>query len=127
MRLLLDTPVLLWWLQGSEDLPDLVATQIADRANDVLVSAASIWEMGLKRELGRISYSDDDLNRALEHSDMTDLPLSRSHFQAAQQLPAHHDDLFDRLLIAQSRLDVCELVTFDRQFRPYGVPVLRQG
>lgn len=125
MRLLLDTPVLLWWLQGSEEMPDLVSTQIADRANDVLVSAASIWEMGLKRELGRISYADDDLNRALEQSDLSDLPLGRRHFQMAQHLPDHHDDLFDRLLIAQARLDVCELVTFDRQFKPYGVPVLR--
>jgi len=126
MRLLLDTPVLLWWLQGAEELPEMVASQIADRANDVLVSAASIWEMGFKRELGRISYADDDLNRALEHSDISDLPLSRQHFQVAQHLPPHHEDLFDRLLIAQSRLDVCELVTFDRQFKPYGVPVLRQ-
>ena len=126
MRLLLDTPVLLWWLQGAQDLPEMVATQIADRANEILVSAASIWEMGLKRELGRISYADDDLNRALEPADMSDLPLTRQHFQMAQQLPPHHDDVFDRLLIAQSRLDVCQLVTFDRQFKPYGVPVLRK-
>ena len=125
MRLLLDTQVFLWWLGGSDDLPGLVATQIADRSNDILVSSATIWEMGVKRALGRLSYADDELNRAMEASDIADLPLSRAHFQIAQQLPPHHDDVFDRLLIAQARFDVCDLVTLDPSFKPYGVPVLR--
>ena len=125
MRLLLDTPVFLWWLQGADALSDLVATQIADRSNDVLISAASIWEMGLKRQLGRISYADDDLNRAIDQSDIIDLPITRAHLQIAQHLPAHHDDVFDRLLIAQARFDVCDLVTLDPLFKPYGIPVLR--
>ena len=123
MRLLLDTHVLLWALSGSKRLADEARELIESPDNDVLFSAASVWEIAIKRTLGRLEVPEDYLE-AVEASDIQLLSITGEHAEAAGALPRHHDDPFDRMLIAQARIDELTLVTADRRLPDYGVPVL---
>lgn len=122
MRLLLDTQVLLWWL-ADEGLTDQARDAVADPANPVMVSAVSAWEISIKKSLGKLT-APDDLERQVVDGGFIPLPISIAHGIAAGQLPRHHDDPFDRMLIAQAIVEGCTIVTGDPQFDPYHVPVL---
>jgi PIN domain nuclease of toxin-antitoxin system len=98
VRLLLDSHVLLWWLADSPRLGDPARRAIAEPASDVLVSAASIWEIAIKQALGRIDAPADLADRVADGFD--ELPISWTHARRAEALPRHHDDPFDRVLIA---------------------------
>jgi PIN domain nuclease of toxin-antitoxin system len=93
------------------------------RENDVSVSAASVWEVGIKRALGKLQVPRDVL-RALRDAGFEALPITWDHGLAAASLPPHHRDPFDRMLVAQARLEGLTLVTRDPIFAVYGVPVL---
>lgn len=122
MRLLLDTHVLLWWLADDDRLP--AATRDAvNVAAEVRVSAASVWEIGIKRALGRLEVPENYLE-AVDASDIQLLAITAEHAEAAGALPRHHDDPFDRMLVAQAWTDELTLVTADRRLPDYGVPVL---
>ena len=123
MRLLLDTRALLWWL-SDEGLPDQARDAIADPANLVMVSAASAWEISIKKVLGKLS-APDDLERQVDESGFSPLPISIAHALAAGQLPRHHDDPFDRMLIAQAFAEGLTIVTHDKRFGDYNAPTLR--
>lgn len=120
MILLLDAHALLWWLAGDGRLSDQAQRAIADPANDLLVSAASIWEIEVKRAAGRL----DAPPNLLEHIDrarIDALPISAADAVAAAGLPRHHGDPFDRMVVAQAqRLDAI-VVSRDRAFDAYGV------
>lgn len=122
MRLLLDTHALLCWL-ADKGLSRQAKDVIADPANLVMVSAASAWEVSIKKALGKLR-APDDLERQVEDARFTPLPISIAHGLAAGQLPRHHDDPFDRVLIAQAFAEGLTVVTHDKRFRDYGVPTI---
>jgi PIN domain nuclease of toxin-antitoxin system len=122
LRLLLDTHALLWWL-ADEELLASARAGIADPANSVAVSAASAWEISIKKALGKL-VAPDDLEQQILTSGFDALPISITHALAAGQLPRHHDDPFDRMLIAQANVEQMTIITRDRRFGDYGVPVI---
>ena len=122
MRLLLDTPALLWWL-ADEGLNPGARDAIADPGNIVVVSAASAWEISIKRALGKLA-APNDLEQQMETGGLVPLPISIAHGIGAGQLPRHHEDPFDRMLIAQALAEGLTIVTRDKRFDDYGVALL---
>jgi PIN domain nuclease of toxin-antitoxin system len=122
VRLLLDSHVALWWL---EDHPMLSAPARAaiDAADEVFFSAATVWELGIKRALGKLEYPDG-LVEALVAAGFAELTISAAHATAAALLPANHRDPFDRMLIAQARSESLTLITADRSIEPYDVDTI---
>ncbi|CAI1569432.1 type II toxin-antitoxin system VapC family toxin [Serratia quinivorans] len=121
-RLLLDTHALLWWLIDDPCLGENARRQIADPGNVVYVSAASIWEISIKRALGKLTLPED-IFEIIEAEDFLPLPMAPFHGQQAGQLPPHHQDLFDRMLIAQAQAEGLTLVSADAAFPQYGIRV----
>jgi PIN domain nuclease of toxin-antitoxin system len=121
--LLLDANALLWWLADDVGLATPAREAIADPATDVLVSAATVWEVGIKRELGKLR-APQDLIGAIDASGFEGLPITLADADRASQLPLHHRDPIDRMLVAQAaRLDAV-IVSRDLAFAPYEVNVL---
>ncbi|MEX2184149.1 MAG: type II toxin-antitoxin system VapC family toxin [Chloroflexota bacterium] len=123
MILLLDAHTLLWWLADDGGLATTARRAIADPASDVLVSAATVWEIGIKRSLGKLT-APDDLLGAIEAAGFDGIPVTLSDGDAAAGLPPHHRDPFDRMLVAQAMRLGAVLVSRDTAFAPYGVDVL---
>lgn len=117
-RVLLDTHVLLWALAGHRRLP-AEARRLMDE-HDVVVSAASIWEVAIKAGLGKLQVDPLAVQQALEPSGFDELPVTAAHAAAVASLPPHHRDPFDRLLVAQALAEHLVLVTTDEQLAPYG-------
>jgi PIN domain nuclease of toxin-antitoxin system len=126
VRILLDTRILLWWLCADEALPPRAGRLIASSDTAVVVSAASAWEIASKKAAGRLDAPDDVLE-ALDASAFDTLPITAAHALAAGALPLHHGDLFDRMLIAQARMEGLTLVTVDERFAEYDVDLLTLG
>lgn len=122
MKLLLDTHAVLWWFADSPALSAPAREAVASSA-DVWVSAASAWEIAIKRALGKLD-APDDFASALEESGFRPLPIVVAHAMAAGALPRHHDDPFDRMLVAQAQIEGLTIVTSDRHIQRYGVAVL---
>ncbi len=122
MRLLLDTNALLWWL-ADESLSAQARDAVADPANLVVVSAASAWEISIKKALGKLA-APDDLEQQVDAGGFSPLPISIAHAIAAGQLPRHHEDPFDRMLIAQAFAEGLTIVTRDKRFEDYGAALL---
>lgn len=120
MSLLLDTHVLLWWLDDSEDLSNKARDAIADGKNMVCVSAATVWEIEIKRALGKLEAPGGLLSE-LERHRFTPLAITHAHAEAAARLPRHHTDPFDRMLVAQARIEGLALVTRDARIARYRV------
>jgi PIN domain nuclease of toxin-antitoxin system len=123
VRLLLDTHALLWWLSDDERLPAWWRPIIADPSNDVGVSVVSAAEIAIKASLGKLE-APPDLRGAIEQSGLTSLALELEHAEAVRNLPWHHRDPFDRLLIAQAEVEQLTVATVDRNFLAYDVAVL---
>ncbi len=123
MKLLLDTHILLWWLAGDDALPHPAGEAIADGDTAVIVSAASAWEISIKRAAGKLDAPDDLLDACAANGFDT-LAITAAHALAAGALPLHHNDPFDRMLIAQARSDDLTVVTVDPRFSEYHVAVL---
>jgi PIN domain nuclease of toxin-antitoxin system len=123
MNLLLDTHILLWALADDSRLPAVVRAAVADGRNRVLVSAASSWEIAIKKALGKLR-SPDDLVEQVEHARFEPLDITIEHTLGVAELPLHHADPFDRLLVAQARADRLTLVTMDPKLQPYEVDLL---
>lgn len=121
MRLLLDTHVALWWFQD-RPLPDEVQDEVATAAV-VTVSVASVWEIQIKKALGKLE-APDDIRDAVDGSGFALLPIKVEHALAVGQLPAHHRDPFDRMLIAQALTEDLVLVSADPQMSKYDVRLL---
>jgi PIN domain nuclease of toxin-antitoxin system len=123
MILLLDARALLWWLADDPQLDSAAAESITDAANVVLVSAATVWEIEVKRVAGRLEAPPDLLD-ATQQTGMDTLPVTGLDAVNAARLPMHHGDPFDRMLVAQAqRLDAL-IVTRDASLGAYGVDVL---
>ena len=124
MRLLLDTHVLIWSVSAPQRLSAAARAAIVAPANSVFVSAATAWEMAIKQALGRLDFPLDSFDEELAHAGFDHLPVTAAHGIAAERLPRHHGDPFDRMLIAQALADGLTLVSDDGAFAPYGVPLL---
>ena len=122
MRLLLDTHALLWWL-ADEGLTVPARDAIADPGNVVMVSAASAWEISVKKALGKLA-APDDLEHQVQASGFLPLPISLAHGVAAGRLDRYHEDPFDRMLVAQAQCEGLVIVTRDPGIAAYDVPVL---
>ena len=123
MILLLDAHALLWWLAGDPQLDDQASRSIADPASDVLVSAATVWEIEVKRVAGRLRAPTELLD-AIRETGRDTLPITAPDAVSAACLPMHHGVPFDRMLVAQAqRLDAF-IVSRDREVAAYDVQVL---
>lgn len=127
MRLLLDTHVLLWWREGNRKLGSRARTAIEAEAVTVHFSAASAWELAIKSRLGKLR-TREPLHKwlpvAIESSGFLTLSVTLEHAVLVANLPDHHADPFDRMLIAQARHDDLTIVTSDTAFEAYGVRLL---
>jgi PIN domain nuclease of toxin-antitoxin system len=122
VRLLLDTHVLLWWLAGDATLARRARRLIANEP-EVFASAASAWEIAIKRALGKLE-APEDLAAALDAGGIERLPIEFEHAAVAGSLPRHHDDPFDRMLVAQAQCEGLTLLTSDPRISSYAVAVL---
>jgi len=118
MRLLLDTHAFLWWCADDPRLGTAERHAIRNGANEVLLSAASVWEMSIKQALGRLEIPEQP-SAAVARLGIGRLPVAFEHAEALLGLPALHRDPFDRLLVAQARVEGLTLVTHDPQVRAY--------
>lgn len=127
MRLLLDTHVLLWALSSPERLGETARSAIEDPSNDVMFSAASIWEIAIKSALKRIEFTvtPDKILAAAIESGFDELPVRSAAAAHVAVLPAHHRDPFDRLLVAQAITEPAILYTADPQLDVYSELVHR--
>jgi len=123
MDLLLDTHSFIWFLNGDEQLPQNLKSSIADTSNKCFLSIASLWEIAIKSSLGKLELKGD-FNRIagfLSDNDIELLPISFEHLQRLIQLPFHHRDPFDRIIIAQALTERLPTATKDEIFPDYGV------
>lgn len=123
MDLLLDTHVFIWWAARDPKLSKVARAAIVDAENRVIVSAASVWEIAIKRASGKLDFRNDIL-QALANTGFEPLDITPRHADRAGSLPFHHADPFDCLLVAQAQLEGLVLVTQDNQLLSYAVPVL---
>ncbi len=121
MRLLLDTHVAIWWLSGDGRLSAATRQAIADVPNAFL-SVVSLWEILIKQDTGRIDLPAGFVDALRD--DFIELGLTFDHAVAGRALPLLHRDPFDRMLVAQARVEGLTIVTADRMLSEYGVPVL---
>jgi len=123
-RLLLDTHALLWWLAGDRRLPESAQRIIGDETNDIYVSAASAWEIATKLRLGKLHDPEGisvALRRHVAAQGFLELPITLEHAREAGMLPGPHRDPFDRMLVAQARLEELALVSNEEPFDRYGI------
>ena len=121
MRILLDTHVLLWAVLNDPRLTSAQAQAISE--GEVYLSSASIWEIGIKRAIGKLAVPGDLFEIAVD-AGCRPLPISWIHAEAAAALPLHHSDPFDRMLIAQARSEGLRLVSSDAKFQAYDVDLI---
>jgi len=118
LRLLLDTHAFLWWRGDDPRLGDVEREAIRDGQNDVFLSAASIWEIVIKQSLGRLEIPEP-ASASAARLGFEPLAVRFAHAEAIAQLPPLHRDPFDRMLIAQARIEGLALVTHDPAIRAY--------
>jgi len=116
LSLLLDTHIYLWWLDSQLSRE---AHRLILESPDVFISAASLWEVGIKVSIGKLSV-DLEAVASVEADGFQELPISVAHARYAASLPLHHRDPFDRMLVAQARLEGLTLVTADKRLSDYG-------
>ena len=122
-RFLLDTHALLWTLTEPRKLSTLARAALEDAQNDVFVSPVSVWEIAVKRALGKLQ-APDNLEASIKDQGFTPLSLTFFHAEQAGALPPHHGDPFDRMLVAQAQAEGLILVTRDARLPLYGVRTL---
>ncbi|MCX7203060.1 MAG: type II toxin-antitoxin system VapC family toxin [Burkholderiales bacterium] len=123
MRLLLDTHIFLWAVSGSGQLKPH-ARRLISSADDVFISSASIWEIAIKARLGKVTADPDELVLAIDRSGFQELPVRAAHAAMVGRLDMHHNDPFDRLLVAQAISEPLRLLTADAALKPYSELVL---
>lgn len=127
MSLLLDTHVFLWWLRDDRRLGRRIRRVIADPSARIVVSAASIWEIAIKTAIGKLAWRDAEeatLASCISACGFRELPVTAAHAAAVRDVPPHHGDPFDRLLVAQARAEGLAIATIDPALARYRVEVL---
>ena len=123
MNLLLDTCVLLWWLDDPDLLSEEASTAIKDPDNQITVSVVSAWEIAIKKALGKLE-APEDLREMIVDSEFALIPVDYEHAWQVKDLPLHHKDPFDRLLVTQAKVEHLTIVTRDPQLKKYNIPIL---
>lgn len=124
MNLLIDTHALLWWLDDHPSLSEKARVVIADGNNLVFVSAAVIWEIRIKQALGKLRVPAN-FGQILNKQPMEMLAITVEHVQAVKDLPFNHRDPFDRMLIAQAAVEGFTIVSHDKNFKQFKIPIIR--
>jgi PIN domain nuclease of toxin-antitoxin system len=123
-KLLVDTNVIVWLLLGDRTrVSEAARLALEDERNRVAVSAATVWEIAVKRSVGKLTI-EDGWSRALARIGFDGLPVTSIHAEAVEHLPWHHRDPFDRLLVAQAMTEGLELVSADARLAAYGVDLV---
>ena len=120
---LLDSHALLWWLENDARLSDGAREVIENPANQMLVSAGSLWEIAIKHNSGKLKAPNlvNNFQKELDEEGFVELPILAKHAIRAALLPAHHRDPFDRLLVAQAEIENASIVSRDSKFDEYGI------
>lgn len=126
MKLLLDTHVFIWWDSDPSQLSPIAATALTDPSNQIFLSVASVWEMVIKMQLGkmRLRLPLQDIILQQQTNGLEILQISLEHTLAVGGLSLLHKDPFDRLLVAQSKVEGAQLVSADHHLSQYGIPLL---
>jgi PIN domain nuclease of toxin-antitoxin system len=123
LKLLLDTHAALWFLSGDDRLGEHARRHLTDDTNRVLLSAAVVWEISIKRSLGKLVVPDDYLSLLLD-AGVQPLAVSVAHAAAVEHLPPHHRDPFDRMLVSQATVEGGALISRDDALRPYDITLI---
>lgn len=123
MRLLLDTHTAVWLLGKDARVSERALDHFADEIHDVLLSAAVVWEVAIKRSLGKLDAPNDMVDQ-LSGVGVRPLPITLEHAAAVEALPPHHRDPFDRILVAQALSEDAAIISRDERFARYGVTVI---
>lgn len=123
MNILLDTHIVLWWLNNDEKLLETHREIISNTDNLSFISAATIWELSIKIKLGKLKIVDNYIDE-LQQESFFELPISWFHANQVKNLPLIHKDPFDRLLIAQAQIEEMTLLSVDQNIKQYDVRVL---
>ncbi len=126
MRILIDTHILIWHLEGDAQLSPASRLLISDPTNSTFVSIASLWEIAIKTSRGKLSLSRpiDEIFAEINRSTVSILSIELDHALKVSSLPFHHKDPFDRLIIAQAIVDDISVISTDRNFLDYEVTLL---
>lgn len=124
MRLLLDTHIFIWASTEPSRLSKAATAVIRSGDSDIYVSAATAWEIAIKVAVARLEFRLDRFGEMLSTQNFVPLDMTVAHGMAAGSLPRHHNDPFDRMLIAQARIEGLTIITVDRAFDRYDVPLL---
>ncbi len=124
MQLLLDTHALIWWLSKDSRLSNRACEEISNPQNLVFVSAVSAWEIAIKKSLKKLE-APDDLAEQIKKKNFQPLPITIEQALTLENLPLHHKDPFDRILIAQAQFLNLTIVTRDRKFNSYDVKLIK--
>lgn len=126
MRILLDTHVLIWFLEGNQDLSKPRRQTIVNAQNEIFVSIVSLWEIAIKIGIGKLTLSRSlsDVIQHLTNQSITILLLQPGHVLQVATLPFHHLDPFDRMIIAQAQVDYLTVISHESVFANYGIKLL---
>ena len=126
MNLLLDTHVLIWFINGDDQLPEKSINLIKNLENRCFVSLVSIWEIAIKLSLGKIDVRGglDEISKIMRRYELELLPITFEHLQKLMTLDFHHRDPFDRIIISQGLVEKLEVVTKDENFPYYNIKIV---
>jgi PIN domain nuclease of toxin-antitoxin system len=127
MKILIDTHCWLWWIAAPDKLSDKARNQIEDRSNTIFFSAASSWEIAIKYSIGKLKLPEHPelfVPKRLARDKISSMPIEHIHALHVTDLPYHHRDPFDRLIISQSQIERIPVMTVDPQFEPYDLDLI---
>jgi PIN domain nuclease of toxin-antitoxin system len=126
MQFLIDTHILIWYLDGNPILPVKIRESIDDENNKVTISIVSLWELAIKLNIKKIETTIKllEIEAYIAQREFKLLSISFKHLNALSTLPSHHRDPFDRLLIAQAIIENMAIITADRQFESYPINII---
>lgn len=126
MNLLIDTHALIWFITNNDKLPDKTKEIIENKENDCFVSIATYWEIGIKNSIGRLNLNADlkSVFKIIEETGFDSLPITTNQILQNAVLPFHHQDPFDRIIIAQAITEKMTIVTKDSQIENYEAPTI---
>ena len=126
MPFILDTHILIWFLEGNRSLSNSRRQIISQSQNDIFISTASLWEMAIKISLNKLTLTQSlaDVTKQIAAEDIEILPITPEHTLQVSILPFHHRDPFDRIIISQAQVENLAILTDDTSFSNYGIKIL---
>jgi PIN domain nuclease of toxin-antitoxin system len=125
LKLLVDSHVLLWWLARPEKISEEALNALESVENELFISAASWWELAIKKSLKRVQFDPAAISALLDRANARRLAVTFAHAETAAALPVHHSDPFDRMLVAQAVAEDLVLLTRDKELARYDVALFR--